>query len=252
MDHRRLQRALFRMQLDPGFAARLRVGDAEAARGLAKPELELLLDADARAVSADRDGRRAAQFLANVASEFPLSCAAGLSVDGFTSSAEFHDAVCADASLLLALARYASRRSGELTPAVRALVALEAALVRARRELRRVRAPGAGEVALAPWAWAVTLPEGTLALATDMHAALDRGAALPAFAISPARGEILLLRAEPEPKAFRLRAVEVEALSPALGALLLDLHEPRVRSELNRDADEVVAELLADRVLVAG
>src|SRR5262249_12871534 len=150
-NHRAVQRALFRMQLDPSFAARLRAGEADAQLGPA--ELALLRAADPIALSADRDLRRLGQFLRNVSEEFTLSRAAGGSAEGFPSSPEFHDAVQFDRSLPLAFGRYAERCSASGLPAAQAFAALESALARARRELRAASLPGAHELALAPWAW---------------------------------------------------------------------------------------------------
>lgn len=138
MDHRRVQRALFRMQLDPGFAARLYAGDPQASADLGTEKRNLLRSAAPVALCADRDGKRRAQFLANVSSEFALSRAAGLGVGGFPSSDEFHGALLSDQSLALALARYAIRCTREKPRALRALIALESALAIERAELEPV------------------------------------------------------------------------------------------------------------------
>lgn len=248
MNHRAVQRALFRMQLDPAFAARLRAGETDA--GLGAAERELLRAADPAALSADRDRRRLGQFLRNVSEEFALSRAAGLSAEGFPGSPEFHDAVLFDRSLPLAFGRYAERCSASGAPAGRAFAALESALARARRELRAVSLPGLSELALAPWAWLLPLSAGALDLAVRMRAALDRGAALPPLALAGAGTETVLIVAAREAKPFRLRDVQAEALSPDLARLLESLERPRPRRELDAEADEIVAELLADGVLV--
>jgi len=258
MDHRRVQRTLFRMQLDPAFASRLRAGEADASKGLEPVELRLLRRADPSAVSADRDGKRRAQFLANVSSEFRLSIAAGLDVDGFTASREFHEAAQSDASLPLALSCYALRCSSDQPRPLRALVALERALARARRELRPSRAPSPGEVVLAAWVSLASLPAGTLALAERLRAALDAGAKPPELVLSSERDETLLVRSAPAATPFRLRAVEVEHTSPALAALLRAACLPATRAALAAalstdlaDLDPVIDDLIADRVLVA-
>ena len=237
MNHRAVQRALFRMQLDPGFAARLRAGGA--APGLGAAELALLRGADAAGLSADRDRRRRGQFLRNVSGEFARSCAAGVSAEAFTSSPEFHAAVAGDASLPLAFGSYAARCSASGSRAQRALVALERALARARRELRAEVAPGPGELMLAPRAWLVTLPAGTLELAAGARAAL-----------APAGEETVLVLGARERAPFRLREVEAELVSPDLARLLESLERPRSRCELRADGNGIVDELLADGVLV--
>ena len=239
MNHRAVQRALFRMQLDPGFAARLRAGESDA--GLGPGELALLRKADPAALSADRGGRRRSQFLRNVSEEFARSCAAGVPADGFTSSPEFHAAVARDTSLPLAFGRYAERCCANGSPGRRALVGLERALARARRELRAACAPAPGEIALAPWAWLVSLPAGTLDLAAGGRNALAADGE-----------ETVLVLATPNSVPFRLRDVEAELLSPDLARLLASLERPRPRHELGEGTDEIVAELLGDGVLVEG
>jgi hypothetical protein len=268
MNHRRIQRALFRLQLDPGFAARVRAGDAESLGSLAlgPDELALLAGADPAGLSADRDGKRRGQFLRNVSSEFALSLAVSADaklVEEFTGAREFHEAVAADGSLPLAFARHLEARCAQASPVTRAFVALEAALARARRARRPTPALTAGEVALAPWAELVTLPEGTLDRAARVRAALDRGEATPSgVEVSEEATEVLLLRRTPEPEPFRLADVEVEHLSPELAALLARATRPldaRARSEQARAAsvsraelEEIVAGLVADRILIAG
>jgi hypothetical protein len=257
MDHRRVQRALFRMQLDPEFAKRLRAGDAQASRGLGEGELGLLRDAAASGVSADRDGKRRAQFLSNVSSELPLSRAAGLRVDGFTESPEFHEAVSADASLPLALARYAIRCSASGPRGLRALVTLESALARARRGLRSCRTPRSGERVLAPEVTLEDVPAGTLALAARLREALDDGQPTPALALNDESAETLLLRSAPSSRPLGLREVEVERVSPALGALLRAALEPTTREALeaatgstSAELAPILDELVADGVLL--
>jgi len=259
MDHRRVQRTLFRMQLDPEFARRVRAGESEAVVGLGAGELRLLRDADPVAVSADRGGRRHAQFLANVSGEFSLSIAAGLDPEGFAASAELHDAIERDFSLPLAFSRYAQRCTKAAPSPLRALVALETALAQARRELREMPALRPGVVALAPWAWLEDVPGGTLALAAALRAALDVGTGLPAPLVPPEPDEVLLVRASVAAAPFRLRDVEVERLSPALAALLRAAHQPATRDDLAElvstprvELDPVIDALLADRILVAG
>jgi hypothetical protein len=256
MNHRLVQRTLFRMQLDPGFAARLQTGAPEEADGLGAAELRLLRGADPRALAADRDGKRRRQFLANVSSEFGLSVAGGLDVEGFTTSVEFHEAVRADASLPVAFARYAGRCSHAEPAPLRALIALECALSRARREDRVTPKLRPGELALAATATLVDVPGGTLALAANQRAALDAGMALPILLLPPAVDETLLVRATPAASAFRLRDVAVEHVSPALASLLRETRRPCSRATLGAklaiapdDLKEILDELVADGVL---
>jgi len=252
IDHRRLQRALFRLQLDPGW----RPGEHELGAG----ERALLAAAHPAGLSADPGGRRRAQFLRNVSGEFALSLAVtkdGALAERFTSSREFHDAVTSDSSLPLAFGEYLIR--AEAGP----LAALEAALARARRARRAVPRLAPDELVLAPWAELLELPAGTLAAAERVRAALDAGDPTPiGVEIAGAGSETLLLRREPEPAPFRLASVEVERLSPALAALLARAERPLDAGARAREAraagltvtelHEIIAGLVADRILVGG
>jgi hypothetical protein len=268
VNHRTVQRALFRMQLDPQFAARIAARDPEAARsaGLGPDELALLSGADACALSADREGRRREQFLRNVAGEFALSLAAAARPEllaEFPASAEFHAAVAADGSLPLAFARHLAARTRAAPALVRALIELEGALARLRRVARSSPVLAAGEVALAPWVELLAVPAGTLAAAELLRAALDRGDPTPfAVEVSEAASELLLLRRTPEPPPFGLPGVELEELAPALADLLARAAAPlgrearvayaRAVEVAPEELEDVVAGLVADRVLVAG
>ena len=251
IDHRRVQRALFRMQLDPGCTPDRELGPAERA---------LLAAAHPAGLSADPGGRRRAQFLRNVTSEFPLALAAskdrGLA-ERFTASREFHEAVASDASLPLAFAEYLA--AADPGP----LAALEGALARARRARRAPLPLAPGEVALAPWAELVELPAGTLAAAERVRAALDAAVPTPIGVEIGASGrEVLLLRREPEPGLFRLASLEVERLSPALAGLLSRAArglgpeacalEARAAGLTITELHEIIADLVADGVLVGG
>jgi hypothetical protein len=258
MDHRRIQRALFRMQLDPGFAERVRARepDAIASAVLGAEELELLASADPAGVSADCDGKRRAQFLRNVTSEFGMSLAVarvpGL-VERFTASREFHEAVSRDESLPLAFADYLT--AAALARGVGALAALEREMARARRTPPLALTVGTGEIALAPCAALVRLPLGTFDAAARVRSALDRGEPVPErLDVRSPPFERILLRRTSQPAPFRLPDVEVEPLSPALGELLARAERPRPRAELAADADlaEVVADLVAQGILVEG
>jgi hypothetical protein len=258
MDHRRVQRALFRMQLDPGFAKRLRARDtkAVASAGLGPEELELLAKADPAAVSADRGGKRRAQILRNVTSEFALSLALSTNaklVEGFTAAREFHEAVTRDESLPLAFGDYLVGRRAR--GAAGAVAALERAMALVRRhppgELEVTR----GHVVLAPGNFLFRLPAGTLEVATRVRAALDRGEPAPAgltVQSGPPYEHLLMRRTDSSP--FRLPDVSVESLSPALGELLSRAERPRPRAELAADPEraEVVAELVAEGILLSG
>ena len=261
IDHRRVQRTLFRMQLDPSFAAALAAGETEAvgSSGLDGAALALVLGADPVGIAADCAGRRRAQFLRNVSQEFALTLAAAGDeqlLESFTGSAAFHEAVARDSSLPLALASHIE--STQPSP----LLELESALARARRVRRPAPPLAAGEVALAAWAELLELPEGTLAAAETVRAALDAGRPVPRSRELGAGRETLLLRREPEPPAFGLAHVELERVSAALARLLARASEPltpaqraawaRAESLTAGELESIVAELVAERILIAG
>ncbi len=259
MDHRRVQRALFRMQLDAGFQSRLRNGDPSATRGLSGAELRVLCGLDESAVRADPGGGREKQFLSNVTSEFPISRVL-VRERCFLGDVEFGDAVRDDRSLPLAFARFAQREArSQRSGSARALVDLECALARARRELRTQGRPRSGELVLAPWVWLESAPEGTLALAARIRESIGAGADWPELGQEPSASETLLIRSAPPARPLGLREVEVEHLSPALARLLQAALESATRDALaavsstpRAELDPVLDELIADRVLVAG
>lgn len=266
MNHRGLQRALFRMQLDPGFAARLRArdGEAEASTRLGPLELEWLRAADPAALSADREGRRRAQLLRNVAGEFALCTTAARQpdwVERFTTSSHFHRAIGEDTSLPLAFAAYARERALHEPPAFASLVELEAALAHARRAADRSVDVARGVVVLAPSASLLELAEGTFAWAAALREALDLGAPLPASG-APGEREHVLIHAGPAPSPFALRDARAERLEPDVAAFLrvcASGADASTRAEFCRERaidpaelDAVIADFAADGILIAG
>jgi hypothetical protein len=271
MDHRRLQRTLFRMQLDAGFAGAIRRGDgaACASTGLEADELRLLQEADAAGIAADWNGRRRMQVAGNVAAEFLLSVALGPEgrggaavVDEFFASPEFHRAVVQDESFALAFAPYLERIA--LTakqPMFAAFAALEAAMARVRRERGDPPRLAPDEVVRRPSARLVALQEGTLDHASRLRAALDRGEALPPPPRAGRDRETLLVAAAPSVP-HRLSEVRVEVLSPVVASFLERASKPMSRAardafarecEATPDAlDEMVGEFVRDGVLSIG
>jgi hypothetical protein len=271
MDHRRLQRALFRMQHDPAFAERVRAGDAAAAAstGLGERELAWLRDADPIAMAADREGRRSAQLLRNVASELRLASTVGPAADGdrawlagFPRSPGFHRAVSEGAALPLACAAWAEALAAHAPSALfRALVTLEAAMMRARRQARPPPAAvPAGAVLRVPGARLVELPAGTHAAAV----ALEQGAEPAGLAVDEARREVLLIAADAAADARfgRLRPLRVEPLPALVAELLRCAERPLDRAAraafaalhelVPEQVEAVVAEYVADGVLLRG
>lgn len=286
MNHRALQRTLFRMLHDASFAARILDGEGAAVRssGLGAAELALLRAEDRRAYSADRHGRRRAQLVRNVAGELSLSTSVagegrldfGFG-DGFASSPELHAAIAEDRPLPLAFAAYAARCAAEReAPRIAALVALEAALARVRRAPAPGRASRADATAgthgatlrLASDVALITLPAGTFALSERLRARLDAGEPPPLAwpadrLLAPDAGEHVLVRPTSAPDPFRLRDASAERVGPLVAAFL-DLAgrgpiAPDARAGFARehdlsadDVESVASDFAADGVLVAG
>jgi hypothetical protein len=276
MDHRRLQRALFRMQHDPAFAARVRSGDetAAASTALGARELALLQAADPVALSADRDGRRADQLLRNVSSEFRLARAIGPDgsgsaswLGGYPGSAVFHDAVSAATPFALGFALFAERIAATAPSRLfRALVALEAAMARARRAAPAQLSVAPGAVIRAGGVTLVDVPANTHAAAAALTAALDAGAPLPRIApvVDPSEPETLLLVADlvADARFGRLRPLRVEPLTPLVAAFLRSAADPidgparaafaAAHGLAPDDVEAVVRDYVADGVLRLG
>ncbi len=252
MNHRGLQRALFRMLHDPSFAARVRAGEAQAlaSLGLVDTELRQLRGLDAVALSADRDGKRLTQFLRNVTSEFGRSVALGPRGDGasdwiitFASSPHLHRAVAEDRSLPRAFAAFAAEQAapgGGPMASFRATLALETAMVEARRQPVARLPPGPGEVVLSPWTRLLELAAGSFALASALTELQQRGAAPADWAACardkapdprPAVRETLLLAAAPEPpRPGAQRELRVEPATPLVAAFLRAHERPSAPS----------------------
>ena len=275
MNHRRLQRTLFRMQHDAAFAARLRRGDAASQRstGLGEEALAWLRAVDPVALAADRDGQRTAQLLRNVSSELPLSVALGPDGRGargwihdFPASDAFHEAVARDESLPRAFARHALDVAQSAAPPFRALVALEAALVAARRDPPPPhRAPlPPGRVRRSASARLLTLAAGTFALAGRIREALDAGAvpSVAGHALPGPGRERLLLLTRPGASRFTLPEIHVEPLSEPVAAFFDAAQAPLGAPEraafagrhgiTAEEMEAVIGEFVAEGALEAG
>lgn len=269
IDHRRMQRTLFRMQHDPGFAARLRARDAEAASstGLSALDLAQLLSASAAAITADAGGKRRAQFLRNVSSEHALTVSRALSgadpllLESFTASHRFHDAIREDLRLPIAFGLHACERAAQSgDPLLAALASMELAMARARRgPFMRPEAPPDGFV-LGPRADVLTLPEGSIAAAAELRGALDAHRPIPdALSVEPSRKEHALVLGGAERSPHRLAEAAIEQLSPLAGRLLLLARDAPDAARIAAfcaaeevTADELasfVADLVADGIL---
>ncbi len=250
VERRLLQRTLFRMQLDRSFADAVfrRDGPALASTGLAGDAIAALLALDPLAVGADCGGTRLSRLVGNVATEFARTVHVAVErlglddvVMAFPGSDEFHGALRADGSLPLAFADYLERRIQGADPVCSAFLTVESALARARRELREVPSPGAGEVVMSGSAWVVRVPAGTLAA----MAALDEDSERE---LEPSGEETLLVTARPGSWTGALREVQVEAVSDGLGTLLESARVPlgdAGRKELARELGVGATELEA-------
>jgi hypothetical protein len=255
------------MQLDPGFAARLRARDARAehSTGLGAAEIAWLRAADPAAVSADRDGRRRAQLLRNAAGEFALTLAAAADsgwLDGFPGSEHFHRAISRDAPLPLALADHLRERAATRSEALRSLLELEAALAHARRA--PLAPPPGGRFAwiLSPADRLIELRDGTFERAEALRQALDRGEAadVPVSGRSGDGTETVLVHALELRRGSGLREVRAERLEPVVADFLQrcsgGIDEERIdelcrtRGLAREDVDAVIAEFAAEGVLL--
>ncbi len=274
MDTRRLQRTLFRMQLDPAFAAAIFAGDvaAERSTGLDRAGLAMLQCLDPVAVAADPGGRRRGQVLGNLSTEFVLTVSVALSAERradflneFTGSEDFHNAITEDSPLPLAFAAFAERAANASNSRhFQAIARLEAAMARARRAPRAVTLPTSGAFTLSPHAWLVALPDGALAWAEDARLHIDRSEALPAARVVDGAdgGETALVKATPAPTPRRLSQIVVERLEDAVARLLRAAEHGLDEATRDRVAectgatrdelDDFIASLVDDGVLVRG
>lgn len=265
MNHRAIQRTLFRMLLDEGFRARALAG--KELDHLSERERAIVTGASPTALSADRDGKRRGQVIGNLVGEFVLTHAVAPRAvvrrgfpQGFFTTPGFHQAVMADRRLPLAFADYVEAQARESDDvAFASFAALECAMARARREAWG----GEPEGALAPQVALVELPDGTVAAAEAFRAALDRGQppqSPDSLGAGSARETVMTVgRPAENPRA--LPEVAVEVLEDAVAAVVQAAAAgPLVRArrdELARsfevetaELDEFLESLVEDGVLI--
>ncbi len=247
------QRAAFRMQLDPAFAARILDGDvaAIASTGLGPREIAWLRATDRAAWLAEP--RRREQVIGNIAGEFALTAALAPKVrlDRFLGTDGMHAAIAGDRSLPLAFAEWLVPL---VPPSARPVATLEAEMARARR-LQDPR-PDA-EIRLARGARMVTLPGGTVAYAADLRVALDARASPPPRPV--ARPDALVVLAPRPTRRWTLPEVAVEEVGGAVAAVILASRDGIRRADFAvlaaaweagpGDVERVVDELVADGYL---
>lgn len=266
IDPRRLQRALFRAQMDPGFGDRLFAREdaaVESAR-LTEEELELFLLAPRAAVHADPGGTRRLQVLGNATLEFRLSLAAsgdprGM-LHGFAVSEEFHDAIANDGHLPLAAGHYLTRALAG-NPLAHAIARLELRLA----ELRRQPAgptPPPGKWQRAHRAAVLTLPAGSLAAAQQLQQALQAGETWTRPPLASSGEEALLVYAKPITNRWQWTDAVPEAVNEAVAGLFEAAVAPMGPAELEAyaapfgataaDLEPLMQEYREDGALVFG
>lgn len=232
IDHRRLQRTLFRAQMDPAFAAEVLASEA--------PEWELLRQASRAGMTADPRGTRRLQVLGNATLEFRLSLASAddprRRLDEFASSPEFHAAIEQDRALPLAAGRYLVRvLAGQPWP--HALAQLELGLAEVRR------APIGPTPPAECWQRAnrariARLPAGTLLRAAEVQTALHASQPCPPAPPqdSDAETEALLLHAPVPEHRWKLADAIPEEMNEAVAALFERAQDPLDEAALEQFA----------------
>lgn len=229
IDHRRLQRVLFRMFIDASFADAIfdDVLPVVQATGLGATELAWIRRAGRAAIGADKDQKRRGQVLGNVQSEYrsTLAVASVLGhgdrlIDDFAESPEFHDTVMHDGRLPRAFGAYAARRADRMGHAIAGdAVRLERAMVEARRFDAPVAPMPANGWRLSARARTVELADGAFAYIEAMNAALAAGRSPERPpSLGTARETILITAVNAGP--HRLREVSAERLEPAVADLI--------------------------------
>ncbi len=269
MDHRLIQRTLFRMQLDSNFANQIRERNAAAlsTTGLEADDLEWLISADWIAVSADPGGRRLSQLIGNVVAEY--ACSVSLAVDelgmtdvaaAFASSPEFHVAISCDRSLPIEFGGYLARRFGEREDRpIDSVLAYERVMVDARRAPRTAPVPACGEVVLAGSARIIGLKSNTFDRVRAFREDGSTASSVKGTGIRSVREKLLITTGErPHPGA--LHAVDVEVLSDSVAEILSLAEKPlgpadRAKLAEKRDVepeelDDFFRGLIAEGLLV--
>lgn len=247
------QRAAFRMQLDPAFAAKILDGDpaALASTGLGPREIAWLRATDRAGWAAEP--RRREQVIGNLAGEFALTIALAPKVrlDRFLGTDGMHAAIAGDRSLPLAFADWLLPL---VPPSARPVALLEAEMARARRS---ADARPDAEIRLARGARLVELPAGTVAYAADLRVALDGGGPLPKR--PPATNDALVVLAPRPARRWTLPEVAVEEVGGAVAAVIRAARAGTRRADLGElaaawdaapaDVERVVDELVSDGYL---
>jgi len=274
MSARALQRVIVRMLHDPAFTARVYEDPARALAGLplGPREHRWLLAVDRRAFGVDplRRHRVLNAILDEHTAALALLAPAGRGLErleAYLSSADFHEAIQARRSVILAFGPWLLGWVDE--PRARGAIALEHAIAAARRAparpapgRRRIDRQELAALDLAPGVRVVAAPAGTLALVTELRARLGAhpvAAALearfepPAAQVDPSRVEHVIV----EPSAGDVTIGEVpEALFRLLEGAAAGVSAAALRALTEAEglspveAQEVLDDLVADGLLV--
>jgi hypothetical protein len=191
MTHALAQRAVVRMLFDPAFAEAVR-RDPETVLAALEPSLRAQLAAvDPRAFYLDRLRRRRA--LRTLSEELKATTTLALAetrslawLERFFASSPFHRAVDERGSMPLAFAEFLAEAvgTGELrTPLLRGVLAIEAALLHARRAARAGIETQPGCVALQPGVIPIATTRGALAAMQQAEHYLFEVGLMPAVAL---------------------------------------------------------------------
>jgi hypothetical protein len=180
--HLAAQRAVVRMLFDPAFAEAARHDPDRVLAGVDPALRRQLAQLDDRALR--QDGLRRRRTLRILSEELKASTTLFLSqkrklaaLDDFFCSAAFHSAVEERGSLCLALAAFLAEEAG---PELRAVLAIESALARARRDAH-ARPPGV--VSTAPGVVPISTVRGAMAALQACERYLFEVGLMPAVAL---------------------------------------------------------------------
>jgi hypothetical protein len=238
---------MIRLLHDPAFAAAV-YADPERTLGdveLTSKERAWLTAEPAAAWRTDP--ARPARVLAALAEEYPATCALACDrVPSFFASRDFHAAVQERGSLALAFGDHLMRSAD---PRVSVLARLERAIAAVRRAPERpTAAAGALLLRLSPRASVLRVPEGALGLLATLRSGKPPGPLRsedePVLVFAPPDGGEVTLEALPPALAALL-----ERATPGVAYIELLAEARRLGAALGEDT-EIVAGLVADALLV--
>jgi hypothetical protein len=188
------QRALVRMLFDPAFAAAVREAPDEVLRELEPALRRQLAQLDPRALEQDKLRRR--RTLRTLAEEYKGATTLALAetrrlafLDEFFCSAAFHGSVEERGSMPLAFGAWLAERDWR-RPETRGVIALEAALARARRCGKLSHEPG--WLAPAPGVVGVSVTRGAMVAMQACERYLFEVGLMPAVALCDDAPELVL------------------------------------------------------------